>query len=286
MNLIRLSRWLVLMALAALLALPLAAQDDTPEEDPTNPDYRLPILEPDEVLDDVLAEGSNAQLYGFYGSAGDSVSISVIPAKDGTFDPYVVLVGPYGQVIAYDDDGGEVAFAAQITDAELPANGSYYVLVTNFFDLRSGPTEEDLEAAVVDQFTITISGFTLPPEDQRQFGAGRLVVDAGANEGYSTLAEPVYYYTLVVLPGDEPQLIDLEMSSEDIDTLLMVFGPGGVRLAVNDDSGGSDSALEGVELPEAGKYLIFATSYAFQTAADEDVEYTEGNFTISASSAK
>ena len=72
---------------------------------------------------------------------------------------------------------------------------------------------------------------------------------------------------------------------------LMVFGPGGTRLAVNSDDPegiGTDSAIRGLELTEPGKYLFFATDVFFYNAGvgGAMLEYTGGDFTIILSDAK
>lgn len=62
------------------------------------------------------------------------------------------------------------------------------------------------------------------------------------------------------LQGSAGTRLSLEMSSSDIDSYLLVIGPGG-RHWENDDSGGTVNAALGFELPANGAYDIVATSY-------------------------
>jgi hypothetical protein len=66
---------------------------------------------------------SKGDLYGFLGVAGQKVTI----ALDSTaFDPYVLLVGPAGSVVAFDDDSGD-GNSSLITGATLPSSGFYTI---------------------------------------------------------------------------------------------------------------------------------------------------------------
>jgi hypothetical protein len=93
--------------------------------------------------------------------------------------------------------------------------------------------------------------------------------------------EPVFYFIFDGLAG---QVVDIAMESDEFDTVLHVFAPGGNRIAVNDDyDGETNSAIVGLELPEDGVYLVFATDVFFYNAVNEDTEslvYTGGEFQI------
>lgn len=250
--------------------------------DPNNPSYLLEILEDGESAEGLLTVDVTAQLFGFLGSAGDTVTISMTQEADSSLDPYLVLLGPAGQVVAKDDDGGKTAFSAQISKVELPANGSYFIIASSFRGINATFTLTDAErAAVVDEtFTITVNGITAPPEDESQYFSSRLVLDEPF-DGYSTPQEPVYFFTYVATAGE---VVDVTLTSEQFDTLVMVFGPGGNRIAANDDgeSIGTNSSVTGVVLEEAEKYLVFATDVAFPNAGDEDaaLKYKGGDFVI------
>lgn len=278
-----------LLLAVLLLALPWAASAQTAgasstTEDETNPNYLLTTLDDGEIAGGTLTADVTAQLYGFYGSTGDVVTITMTQDDGSSLDPYIVLLGPLGQVIAKDDDSGKQSLSAQITDAELPANGSYFIIASSIMNISGivRPSEDDTKPTVEDlSYTISASGQTTPPEDERQYFTSRL--ELGGNiDGYSTLAEPVYYFTYVVLEAGE--VVDINVTSEQFDTDLMVFAPGGDRIAINDDGEGigTNSQLIGLTLPEKGKYLVFATDVAFPNAGDDEasLQYKGGDFKI------
>ena len=284
-----------LRVLAALLALVLVATAIMPTAafaqgggdgedglgEPTGP--TLTILLDGDVFEDFFTNAVTGRAYGFNGTAGDQVVIEMVSEE---LDPYLVLTGPYGEVYAYDDDGGEEPLASRI-EFTLPNTGSYFILATTFGNLRGSFYEEDAEVEEVEMpYTISLSGATLPADanpDSITFFRGELFVNEPFVDGYSTIAEPVYYFVLDAAAGD---VLDIELVSEDMDTLLMVFGVGGVRLAADDDGGdGTNSSVLGFEVPEDGTYVIWATSYGFNYVADatSDADYPGGTFTLSAS---
>lgn len=279
---------LSLLVAALLLALPWAASAQTAgssnTEDPANPSYVLDILENGESAEGLFSGDVTAQLFGFLGSAGDVVTISMTQEEDSDLDPYLVLLGPAGQVVAKDDDSGEVTSSALISEVELPANGSYFIIASSFSEINGIMTSEDSADEPADQvFTISLSGITAPPEEESQYFSSRLTLGE-AFDGYSTPEEPVYFFTYVAEAGE---VIDVTVTSEQFDTFLMVFAPGGYRIAFNDDGEGigTDSSVSGVVLEEAEKYLIFATDVAFPNAGIEDaaLEYKGGDFVITLS---
>jgi len=278
-----------LMLAALLLALPWALSAQTAgassDEDETNPNYIVITLDDGVAADGLLTADVTAQLYAFDGSAGDIVTVTMTQSEDSSLDPYIVLLGPLGQLVAKDDDSGELASSAQITEVELPANGSYFIIAASFKTINAivvptGGTEtkiSDEEFA----YTVSASGFTAPPEEERQFFTSRLVTGV-SDDGYSTLAEPVYYFTYV--SAEDGEVVDINLTSEQFDTVVMVFGPGGDRIAANDDGEGvgTNSSLIGVVLPEQAKYLMFATDVAFPNAGNPEatLKYKGGDFTI------
>lgn len=68
-----------------------------------------------------------ADRYSFVGSAGQTVTIAL---SSSSFDTYLYLIDPFGQVVAQDDDGGGGTNSRiQIT---LPSSGTYIAEVTSF----------------------------------------------------------------------------------------------------------------------------------------------------------
>ena len=85
--------------------------------------------------------------------------------------------------------------------------------------------------------------------------------------GGSSPREPVFYFGF---PGEEGQRIDITVESDEFDTALHVFAPGGDRIAVNDDevpnAGMPNAGIRNLTLPADGLYIIFATDLFFYNA--------------------
>lgn len=283
---------LSLVLAAMMLALPFAAsaQDatETPEQDPANPLYELHILADGETVQGFFAQDVTAQLYAFPAHAGDVVSVEMLQEIDSTLDPYIVVLGPRGQVLAKDDDSGDLELSARVKDLEIPQDGMYFVIASSFTTINAiitggAPLDEDVSL----RYAITVSGHTPTEDDELSYATSPLKL-GDELIGYSNEDEPVFYFTHV---AEADSAIDISLSSTDFDTLLMVFAPGGHRIAVNDDSDGAanptDSGVSGLVLGEAGKYLIFATDIYFTSVPDEDttLEFTGGDFTITLNAA-
>ena len=80
-----------------------------------------------------LRDGFYQDLYSFEGTAGESIAINVIGTSDPRtmLDPLIRLLGPGGEVVAEDDNGGsnpERGDARLVL--ELPETGTYILVVT------------------------------------------------------------------------------------------------------------------------------------------------------------
>jgi len=260
-------------------------------EEPASPNVedgvRINILEDGEAIVGSFEDGMYARLYGFNGTAGDRVTVTMTQEDDSGLDPYLVLLGPFGEVIATDDDSGEVGFSAAINDVLLPESGGYFVLATTWNSVDMILEEEAADGA---EFEISVSGMTTPTDlpdfnpNTIQYFAGDPIPGESVG-GSSTEEEPVFYYTL---PAQEGEVYDILLTSPDFDTVLHVFGPGGDRIAVNDDdarTGSLDSGIYDLEIPVTGDYLIFATNVFFYRVNDPfDTEsvlnYEGGDFEL------
>jgi hypothetical protein len=234
-------------------------------------EFRIPILMDGDVIIDSLEDTTTAHLYGFNASAEDVVTITM--TQESTLDPYLVLLGPRGELIAADDDSGDIAGSAAIRGVTLPDDGSYSVIATSRAFIDSGSSLNETQ-----NYQLTISGITQPTSlrgynpDELNYFAGKLNIgDAGIAE--TTSAEPVYYFTFDAAAGD---VVNVGLSSETFEPLIQLFAPDGSRLAA--DSG--NTTLGNIQLPEDGKYLILATDSSYYEALEQDwAGY--GEFTIS-----
>ncbi|MGK7918621.1 MAG: trypsin-like peptidase domain-containing protein [Trichodesmium sp.] len=69
------------------------------------------------------------------------------------------------------------------------------------------------------------------------------------------------YYDLYAFEGRAGQKISIDMSSNQIDSYLILLNSNGQELAQDDDSGGQKNARIIITLPEDGTYKLLANSY-------------------------
>jgi hypothetical protein len=104
-----------------------------------------PIVYGDEVSGTIDSENVQ-QVYSFEGRKGDVVSVvmdaELLPHGDAagdqldvsTLEPYVLLLGPDGDVVAESSDFLYEVFA-QVADVTLPADGVYTVVATRYMNV-------------------------------------------------------------------------------------------------------------------------------------------------------
>ncbi len=111
--------------------LTLACEDEGPPlPEPIAIECGETVLEAIEPTDSTgfLSPGHFHDHYEFEGAAGDLVTLSM-SSTDG--DPFVVLLDPESEIVAWDDDSGG-GFDALISNVELDANGTYSIVATSF----------------------------------------------------------------------------------------------------------------------------------------------------------
>lgn len=95
-------------------------------------------------------------------------------------------------------------------------------------------------------------------------------VEGKLSDESSVLPSDNSYFDAYTFEGTAGQRVLVEMSSEDLNSYLILLSPGGDNIAQDDDSAGNkDSRLE-VTLPEDGIYTILANTYS----AGEIGDYT------------
>ncbi len=206
-----------------------------------------------ETVEGTLNDSPTGATYSFEGSAGDVVTITV----DSTdFDTYLVLLDVDGAEIAFNDDS-RGSLNSQILAFELPADGTYTILVTSFLNRANGDP-------VTGSFVLTLEAE----------GAGPVVVDEGSI-AYGQTVEGEFdedpdgaEYTFAGSAGD---IVTITLESDDFDTYLVLLDEDGNELAANDDSGGTlNSQIADFELRADGTYTIVVTSFP-NRARDEAI---------------
>lgn len=236
------------------------------------------LLENGDVIEAEFDVDSNAHLYSFFGSEDDTVTISMTQPETGLIDPYLVLIDGNGQVIARDDDGGDVLLSALISDVTLPGDGIYFVLATELLGLRfdaddSGLAEQVAASDTADlSYTLTIAGISMPSDEQDVTTSARLVEQGEAVQLSLSAETPVAF---VLFAGDAGDVVTVSTAdtADPVDTILYLFDPTGLRIAANDDGADTPqllSQIDDVELPEDGIYMVVVTAYAYETTAEFD----------------
>lgn len=266
-------KFVITMLLVVFLVMNGIAQDD--EESPV---LALPLLSEGVPVEDTLSDEVQGRLYGFNANAGDVVTLAMTQTGED-LDPYLVLLGAAGEMIAADDDSGEELFSALIADVEIPETGSYFVFATSFEFIDTLLDFGDDEEAPDYSYEIVLTGTGAESTEDTEFTY--FSAEAVIGETYtSTISEEelVFYYRFM---GEAEQTININLSSDEFDTILHVFSPGGGRIAVNDDGlDGTNSEITGLVLPEDGVYLIFATEiFFYQDLLTGDLG--TGEFTLS-----
>lgn len=253
------------LAVLLLLTAAAAAQEETL--------LTLPVLEDGQPWDGELTAQFDSQLFAFSATEGDTITLTVTQAEGSTLDPYVVLLGNFGQVLAADDDSGKVALSSEIADFQIPATNTYFVLVTTFMGTSFPMTEDNTTvpegqtlADLTLPYTVLLQGNTsvLTEDENFQYGSGDATIGQAVTLALTT-AEPIFYVDLNVT---EVGNYDFALTSESLDPLIMVFDGEGRRIAINDDSDSLDAGLEGLAL-EPGRYLIMATVASYEDIPDE-----------------
>ncbi len=200
---------------------------------------------------------SLAEIWLFEGRAGQRVTISLREDNSG-LDPILILVGPDGTELQYDDDGWGYPNAI-IQDYRLPLDGTYTITALGFGS-SSGAyalTLTDLELTTPTAAPTSTS----PPQ----------VVQQPITPGETVSGE--------ILPGGRDlwsfegaagQRITITMREDDsgLDAVLILVGPDGAELRYDDDGWyGFNAIIQDYRLPLDGTYTITALGFGDSAGA-------------------
>lgn len=176
------------------------------------------------------------------------------PSPDGDesqlADPYLLLVGPDGDVIARSDDTRRSLNAA-IQGVVLPDDGEYTIVATSYGDEQT--FQYRLETSIEDPDS---AGENLRSIDLNSTAVGEIDKADPYDRDRRGFHEPVTF------DGSAGQTVRIDMGSRPGDTYLMLLDPSGNVIAENDDHRSLNSSIERVTLPEDGEYTIVATSFS------------------------
>jgi hypothetical protein len=207
-------------------------------------------------LDDLFA----AHDWIFEGTAGQAVTIRAEAAQGEDTDPRITLIGPNGDELTSDDDGGD-GFNSLIANYELPQDGTYTVKVDVFSEggyvislAEGSPDDEtsgDAGGSGGGLEGSDNSALNLPSSEQGELTLGE--------PGVATL-DTMFEAHDWTFEGEAGQVVTISCDAtpgEGTDPRINLLGPDGEWLTANDDSElGTASLIESFELPESGIYVI------------------------------
>ena len=201
-------------------------------------------------IDDATVAAVAVDVEGVIDYEGDSDYFHLI-AERGQFyqidvalgslpDSVLVLLGPDGWELAYNDDHGD-SWASRIF-WEAPESGDYYLVV------------EARESADVGTYTLTVSHSTIVDDHGNDIDSAtvtRVPEDVegaidylGDSDYFRFTAERGQFYQIDVVLGSLP------------DSVLVLLGTDGLELTYNDDYGDSWASRIFWEAPESGGYYL------------------------------
>lgn len=186
----------------------------------------------------------------------DAPSVLSAELKSDSFDAFLVLTTADGHFITEDDDSAGNSDARIIQS--LPA-GDYQLWVSSYSDREAG------------DYSLHTDLLAEPEAIQIELNSrhhGLLDVAAGVSHARRTFARH-YVFEL-----NEALEVQIDLSSNDFDTYLLLKSSTGILLDENDDlaSGNTDSRIEA--RLDAGTYRIVVTSYAFGATGHYELNLT------------
>ncbi|MFQ6100623.1 MAG: PPC domain-containing protein [Anaerolineae bacterium] len=199
-------------------------------------------IQPGEMVEGTLPLGG-VDIWYFEVEAGRYVTIRLDAVDPDALDTYLEIYDEDEVWITEDDDGGE-GTNSLIAEFPIGSSGTYYI------------------------HALTYSGegdYTLNLEITEEPSGGGPIKYGGTVEG--VLAEGVQHEW--VFDGEEGNVVNIAMNAvgEELDCYLELYGPDGLLLTDDDDSGEEFNALiEYYELPTDGTYRIVARGGLFGAA--------------------
>ncbi|MFN8372428.1 MAG: pre-peptidase C-terminal domain-containing protein [Anaerolineae bacterium] len=125
--------------------------NDNGNDSGNNDNADIVTIEYGDTVEGEITDDTVYVYYSFEGSEGDVVTITLVDtSRSGDLDPYVGLVDENGDVIAENDDAERSArlpdsYDSQITEFELPDDGTYVIIATRYgFEDGTGEGEFEL----------------------------------------------------------------------------------------------------------------------------------------------
>jgi hypothetical protein len=201
------------------------------------------LLEPGDHL---TADGPYQDRWSFEAEAGSRLRLEM---RSEELDSYVMVYGPDGALVGFNDDGGRGRDAALVFRA--PSAGRYTAVATSFGDHpRPGTYRVELTA---------VSGEFADPGAVLELTEGQVVtgqLEAGdSTRGGGGFAD--YYWFTPARTGSAT----FNLSSDDFDAVVELQDASGQRLASDDDGGGGRNARLVHPVTAGTRYRVMARAF-------------------------
>ena len=206
-------------------------------------------------IDDATVAAVGADVEGAIGYLGDTDYFR-FTAEEGQFyqidvdlgslpDSVLVLLGPDGWELAYNDDYGDSPASRVLWEA--PASGDYYLVV------------EANGSADVGNYTLTVSHSTIV-DDHGDGVDDATAIRVGADvQGALDYDGDIDYFRFQAEQGESYQ-IDVALGTLD-DSIVYLYDADGSLLDSNDDDGGTSASRLYWKAPSNGVYYVAVTGF-------------------------
>ena len=213
-----------------------------------NVDLLQPVTMGEESIG-YLSSG-NLSEWIYEGVEGETIAVSVYSDE---FDTYLEIFDSEGNLLDSNDDGPNDTNSL-IERVVFPEDGVYYFSVSGYNDLDHG------------LYSITIS---------EPLGGEMYMGEILPGQTATATLEGGYWHGWEFNITDETY-VTFSLESDDFDTLLELYGPGGYLTDDDDGFGETNSLISDYLLDEPGTYTIYASGYSSQEAGDYILTYTTG----------
>jgi hypothetical protein len=210
--------------------------------------------------DRTLDSGEYYDTYSLSGTAGDFV---VIDLRSSDFDPYLMLVSPSRENFENDDYEGDAGRSR--VAMELPETGDYIVGVTSYKADETGAYELSVDLGAADPTSS-------PQREIVELAVGNSVI--GRLEPGDRQMDTGEYGDVFVFDGNSGESVDIEMTSSDFDTYLVLITPSGDQIENDDYDNQSNRSRIDLALRETGRYSVVTTSYKGNETGDYQLALT------------
>lgn len=175
--------------------------------------------------------------YTFNGSSGQRVDVLITAAN---FDTDLILLGPIGNVVVEDDDGGQ---GGEWISRTLTQDGTHTILITS-------------------AFSRTLGNYVFRPNlrcNAQPTGSGQIINGSLTVDDCMSVRRADRFADRYTFNAPAGQQVNISIPSANFDTHLILFGPIG-NVVDEDDDGGQGGERISMTLSTAGTHTIEITS--------------------------